>query len=180
MKRLNWLMAALMVATLSFAACSKDATTEKPGPEPGPEQPVEKELTFEAVVGETTRTSAFINVTPSDLEADYLAVVYPAATVEQCATDAELIVKRGSFIVGKEIRDILWPPMCMVTSVIKNPDIKHREGGFIYEGDKLLVHFISYDVDRTMHELESYIGSQNDILSSKVADVNTNDSIPEI
>ena len=99
---------------------------------------------------------------------------------ESSLVDAELIVKRGSFIVGKEIRDILWPPMCMVTSVIKNPDIKHREGGFIYEGDKLLVHFISYDVDRTMHELESYIGSQNDILSSKVADVNTNDSIPEI
>ena len=86
-------MAALMVATLSFAACSKDATTEKPGPEPGPEQPVEKELTFEAFVGETTRTSAFISVTPSDLEADYLAVVYPAAVVEQSASDAELVVK---------------------------------------------------------------------------------------
>ena len=86
-------MAALMVVTLSFAACSKDATTEKPGPEPGPEQPVEKELTFEAVVGETTRTSAFISVTPSDLEADYLAVVYPAAVVEQSASDAELVAK---------------------------------------------------------------------------------------
>ena len=93
MKRLNWLMAALMVATLSFAACSKDATTDKPGPEPGPEQPVEKELTFEVVVGETTRTSAFISVTPSDLEADYMSVVYPASAVEQCATDAELVVK---------------------------------------------------------------------------------------
>ena len=93
MKRLNWLMAALMVATLSFAACSKDATTDKPGPEPGPEQPVEKDLTFEAVVNSTTRTSAFISVTPSDLEADYMSVVYPASAVEQCATDAELVVK---------------------------------------------------------------------------------------
>ena len=93
MKRLNWLMAALMVATLSFAACSKDATTDKPGPEPGPEQPVEKELTFEAVVNSTTRTSASISVTPSDLEADYISVVYPASAVEQCATDAELVVK---------------------------------------------------------------------------------------
>ena len=86
-------MAALMVATLSFAACSKDATTDKPGPEPGPEQPVEKELTFEAVVNSTTRTSASISVTPSDLEADYISVVYPASAVEQCATDAELVVK---------------------------------------------------------------------------------------
>ena len=86
-------MAALMVATLSFAACSKDATTDKPGPEPGPEQPVEKELTFEAVVNSTTRTSASISVTPSDLEAEYISVVYPASAVEQCATDAELVVK---------------------------------------------------------------------------------------
>ena len=87
MKKINFLMLLMTALTLSFAACTK------PTPEPGPEQPVQKELTFEAVVNETTRTSAFINVTPSDLEADYLAVVYPAAAVEQCATDAELIVK---------------------------------------------------------------------------------------
>ena len=93
MKKLNWLMAALIVAALSFAACSKDAPTDKPQPEPDPEQPVKKELTFEAVVNSTTRTSAFITVTPSDLEADYMSVVYPASAVEQCATDAELVVK---------------------------------------------------------------------------------------
>ena len=93
MKKLNWLMAALIVAALSFAACSKDAPTDKPQPEPDPEQPVKKELTFEAVVNNVTRTSAFITVTPSDLEADYMSVVYPASAVEQCATDAELVVK---------------------------------------------------------------------------------------
>ena len=87
MKKINFLMLLMTALTLSFAACTE------PTPEPGPEQPVQKELTFEAVVNETTRTSAFINVTPSDLDADYLAVVYPAAAVEQCATDAELIVK---------------------------------------------------------------------------------------
>ena len=89
MRKFNWLLLLMTALTLSFAACTKEPATEKPGPE----QPVKDELTFEANVGETTRTSAFINVTPSDLEADYLAVVYPAATVEQCATDAELIVK---------------------------------------------------------------------------------------
>lgn len=90
MRKFNWLLLLMTALTLSFAACTKEPA---PAPEPGPEQPVKDELTFEANVGETTRTSAFINVTPSDLEADYLAVVYPAATVEQCATDAELIVK---------------------------------------------------------------------------------------
>ncbi|MEE1168384.1 MAG: hypothetical protein UHS52_05110, partial [Alistipes sp.] len=89
MRKFNWLLLLMTALTLSFAACTKEPATEKPGPE----QPVKDELTFEANVGETTRTSAFINVTPSDLEADYLAVVYPAATVEQCATDAELVAK---------------------------------------------------------------------------------------
>ena len=91
MKKLNWLMAALMVVTLSFVACKEDEPID---PKPTPEPPVEEvKLTFEAVVNETTRTSAYISVTPSDLEADYISVVYPASAVEQCATDAELIVK---------------------------------------------------------------------------------------
>ena len=89
MKKLNWLMMLMTAAVLSFAAC-----TDEPTPEPKPEPPVDEvELTFEAVVNSTTRTSAFISVTPSDLEADYMSVVYPASAVEQCATDAELVVK---------------------------------------------------------------------------------------
>ena len=92
MRKFNWLMMLMTALTLSLAACTKEpVTTPEPGPEPGPEQPTA--LTFEAVVNETTRTSAFITVTPSDLEADYLAVVYPATAVEQCATDAEIVAK---------------------------------------------------------------------------------------
>ncbi len=87
MKRFNWLMMLLTALTLSFAACTEPTPEQKPEPEP------DVELTFEVSVSETTRTSAFINVTPSDLEADYLAVVYPAAVVEQSASDAELVAK---------------------------------------------------------------------------------------
>ena len=90
MKTFNWLMAAMMVVALSFVAC-KDPQPE-PEPGPGPDGPT-TELTFEASVSETTRTSAFINVTPSDLEADYFCIVYNAFSVEQCATDAELVAK---------------------------------------------------------------------------------------
>ena len=88
MKRLNWLMMLLTAATLSFAAC-----TEPTPDKPNTDDPVKEDLKFEASVTETTRTSAFITVTPSDLEADYMSVVYPASAVEQCATDAELVVK---------------------------------------------------------------------------------------
>ena len=88
MKKLNWLMMLLTALTLSFAAC-----TEPTPDKPNTDDPVKEDLKFEASVTETTRTSAFITVTPSDLEADYISVVYPASAVEQCATDAELVVK---------------------------------------------------------------------------------------
>ena len=88
MRKFNFLMALMLLFAVSQTAC------KEPIDEPTPE-PVEptKDLTFEAVVNQTTRTSAFISVTPSDLEADYMSVVYPASAVEQCATDAELVVK---------------------------------------------------------------------------------------
>ena len=84
MKRLNWLMMLMTAFTLSFASCTDEPTPNEPKPVP----PTPEELTFEASVSETTRTTAFINVTPSNLEADYVAVVYPAAAVEQSASDA--------------------------------------------------------------------------------------------
>ena len=74
MKKLNWLMMLMTALTLSFAACTDEPTTEQPGP--GNDDPVE-ELTFQVSVAETTRTSAFINVIPSDLEAEYMSVIYP-------------------------------------------------------------------------------------------------------
>ena len=88
MKKLNWLMMLMTALTLSFAACTEPA----PEPKPEPEPPVdETELTFEAVVNDTTRSSVFFSVTPSDLEADYIVVVSPANSVEGCATDAEIV-----------------------------------------------------------------------------------------
>lgn len=87
MKKLNWLMMLMTALTLSFAACTEPQTEE-----PKPTPPVdETELTFEAVVNDTTRSSVFFSVTPSDLEADYIVVVSPANSVERCATDAEIV-----------------------------------------------------------------------------------------
>ena len=91
MRKFTWMMLLMAALTLSFAACT-DEPAPAPGPDNGGDEPA-KELKFEATVTSTTRTSAFISVTPSDLEADYLSVVYPASAVEQSATDAELVVK---------------------------------------------------------------------------------------
>ena len=99
---------------------------------------------------------------------------------ESVVVDIELSVKADSFIIGKEIRDILWPPMCLITSVKKNPEIRHREGGFVYEGDCLSVHFISYDTNRTMRILESYVGTQENLDASVIHRSDDYNSVPEI
>lgn len=86
MRTFNWMMAAMMAVALSFVAC------KEPQPEPQP-KPQPAELTFTAEVVDVTRTSAFINVIPSNLDADYFSVVYNAYGVEQCETDAEIVAK---------------------------------------------------------------------------------------
>lgn len=73
---------------LSFVAC------EKPAPEPEPEpQPQPEALTFEVEVAGVSKTDATFNITPSDLEAEYLVVNAEAKVVESSESDAALVLK---------------------------------------------------------------------------------------
>lgn len=81
MKKLFYLLLAL---PLAFAACD-------PAPEPGPDTPTPEGLSFDVVVGEVTSSSVSYTVTPSDLEAEYLCVLYDAATVEEFTRDEFLV-----------------------------------------------------------------------------------------
>ena len=93
MKRFNWLMAAFAIFALAFAAC-KETPEPEPGPGPdGPTPPTPTELTFVSELVDVDHSSVTFNVTPSDLEAEYMAVIYPAKFVEQCATDEEIVEK---------------------------------------------------------------------------------------
>lgn len=87
MKKINWLLSAMMLFALSFAACGDDPKEpgKKPTPTPAPE------LTFELDVTETTISDVIFNVTPSDLEADYLSVVVEAKVVNSSESDAAII-----------------------------------------------------------------------------------------
>ena len=87
MKRFNWLMMLLTAVTLSFAACTEP--TPEPTPEPEPPQP--EGLTFEVELGEVTYSSVDYTVTPSDLEAEYLCILYDAETVEEFTQDKYLV-----------------------------------------------------------------------------------------
>ena len=87
MKKFNWLMMLLTAATLSFAACTEPQTEEPgPGPEPTPEG-----LTFKVELSEVTYSSVAYTVTPSDLEAEYLCLLYDAESVEEFTQDKYLV-----------------------------------------------------------------------------------------
>ncbi|MBQ2959422.1 MAG: hypothetical protein IJE06_07130 [Alistipes sp.] len=81
----NWLMMLLATVALSFVAC-----TEPEKPTPGPD-PTPEGLTFDVKVGEVTSSTVAYTVTPSDLEAEYLCVLYDAETVEEFTRDEFLV-----------------------------------------------------------------------------------------
>lgn len=82
----NWLMMLLATVALSFVACTEPEEKPTPGPDPTPEG-----LTFDVKVGEVTSSTVAYTVTPSDLEAEYLCVLYDAETVEEFTRDEFLV-----------------------------------------------------------------------------------------
>jgi hypothetical protein len=85
MKKFNWLFMLMAAVAVSFASCEPT-----PEPEPTPD-PKPQGLTFEVAVGEVTSSSVAYTVTPSDLEAEYLCVLYDAETVEEFTRDQFLV-----------------------------------------------------------------------------------------
>ena len=81
-------MAMLSIVALSFAACE-----EKPMDEPNKPTPPtpSEELTFKTSVLSSDERSVTFEVTPSDLEAEYLTVILMANVVENCTTDADIV-----------------------------------------------------------------------------------------
>lgn len=81
-------MMLMAAAALSFVACEDPQNDPKPEPQPGDEPTA---LTFEVEVGEVTHSTVNYTITPSDVEAEYLCVLYDAATVEEFTRDEFLV-----------------------------------------------------------------------------------------
>ena len=88
MKRFNWFLMLMTAFTLSFVACTDP---EDDGKTPTPDNPTPEGLTFTVEVGEVTSSSVSYTVTPSDLNAEYLCVLYDAETVEEFTRDEFLV-----------------------------------------------------------------------------------------
>ena len=78
--------------------------------------------------------------------------------------DISMRVKQGAFVVGKEPRDILWPPECVVLGTRHNKLGHHSHLGHtsMYVGDVLKLHFVTYDPDTTFAVLYDLIGEQTE------------------
>ncbi len=71
--------------------------------------------------------------------------------------ETHLSVRPGAFVIGKEVRDILWPPACVILSVQHAHD-RHLHGEGMAEGDILHVRYQTYDPAHTARLLSDLIG----------------------
>ena len=72
--------------------------------------------------------------------------------------ETSLRVGHGSFAVGKEIRDLLWPNSCVVVSY-ERAEQNHSAQG-IAPSDIITVRYSTYDKEATISELEALVGEQ--------------------
>ena len=102
-------MMLLATVALSFVAC----TEPEEKPTPGPDSPTPEGLTFDVKVGEVTSSTVAYTVTPSDLEAEYLCVLYDAETVEEFTRDEFLVqtlfqeLEAEARTVGKTLQEYM-------------------------------------------------------------------------
>jgi hypothetical protein len=66
-------------------------------------------------------------------------------------------VQKDAFVVGKEMRDIMWPPDCIVTSIEKAPN---TTGTHTAIGDVLHIQYVTCDDNETFGLLETLVGEQ--------------------
>lgn len=90
--------------------------------------------------------------------------------------NVRLTVSESAFVVGKEIRDILWPPTCVVLSVQK-----HGETAVgITAGDILRVRYQTFDPAETMAELEALVGRQEHPENVRMRTAAEGEEVPEL
>ena len=91
--------------------------------------------------------------------------------------DTAFKVSDNAFAVGKEIRDILWPPTCVVTSIRKADTT--AEHSLISKGDTLHLHYTTTDPADTFKKLEALLGEQSDNVRREAHLVSENHIVPD-
>lgn len=74
--------------------------------------------------------------------------------------DVPLKVNKNAFVIGKELRDVLWPNSCFVVSFERAPENRGKHE--ILEGDIITVHYKTYNTSVTAEELKILLGEQTE------------------
>ena len=74
--------------------------------------------------------------------------------------EVPLTVNQNSFVVGKELRDVLWPNSCVVVAFKRAKPSKNHS--VISEGDVITVRYVTYDPYATVTELNDLVGEQTE------------------
>lgn len=74
--------------------------------------------------------------------------------------EVALTVYENSFVVGKNLRDILWPTSCVVLSINRVSNDKDKLP--ISVGDVITVYYKTYDPIATAEEFEILVGDQSE------------------
>ncbi len=111
-------------------------------------------------------TLAFLAIETWDIPSLHETVIakrVASYTADKTATvvDRFVQVMPDAFAVGKEVRDILWPPTCTVLS-IKRPAQKEEapHAGDIQAEDILELHYQTYEPAITLAAIEAIVGPQ--------------------
>ncbi len=81
-----------------------------------------------------------------------------------------------AFVIGKKIRDILWPPTCTVLSVIKS---NKDSDSTMAQRDILHVHYLTYSPKDTADSLFDLVGEQTSDIEISMRFGHENESVPE-
>lgn len=83
-----------------------------------------------------------------------------------------MTVSQNAFVVGKTVRDVLWPYYCVVLNVKhrqKNNDSSYNDGEKrLYPGDKLTARARYYDIDEIKKDLSSLVGTDFEITETVI------------
>ncbi len=110
-------------------------------------------------------TVAFLVVELSGLE-DFTDTIVDANIRSICkgkkptVIETSLTVNKDSLVIGKELRDVLWPNSCVVVS-FERAHPSHGMVG-IAEGDIITVHYKTYDPPETAEEFKVLVGAQSE------------------
>lgn len=109
-------------------------------------------------------TTAFLTLEASGLDDFTDTVIKMKAKAihkgkEAHTIEVPLTVREGSFVIDKELRDILWPASCVFLSIEKGPNRTDKLG--VAAGDILTVRYKTYDPVATAAEFEILVGDQS-------------------